>query len=318
MLSFCGCCSAEALIAGGRLDAAEQELARALRAAEQTGVQSRCVDPRARLADLLVRQGRFEEAEQILPGADGDGWTVRARAKLHIARGEPRAAAVVLERRLRQIGEANLLAVAVLDLLVAAHLSDGHVDAAADTAARLEGLAQSSGMERVRAFAERARGRIALASERDDAVERLESALATFARLGMTEEVGRTRLDLARALVRVDRAAAVSEARAAMSALHATGDAHSRDVAAAMLRDLGDEARPPSRIGADALTRREVEVLRLLAEGLTNAEVAARLVISTKTAANHVSSILMKLGLRNRSQAAAYARTHLEQRQGTE
>jgi DNA-binding NarL/FixJ family response regulator len=77
------------------------------------------------------------------------------------------------------------------------------------------------------------------------------------------------------------------------------------------LRELGDESRPPITRAVDKLTRREVEVLRLLGEGLTNAEIAGRLFISSKTAGNHVSSILMKLGLRNRSQAAARARTHL-------
>ena len=68
----------------------------------------------------------------------------------------------------------------------------------------------------------------------------------------------------------------------------------------------------------DGLSRRELEVLRLVAEGLSNAEIGARLFISTKTAGNHVSSILMKLSLRNRSQAAAFARTHLEERQVAE
>jgi hypothetical protein len=129
-MSFCGCCSAEALIAGGRLDDAERELARTLQIVEETGTRGRCVDPRARLADLLVRQGRLEEAEQILPGADGDGWTIRARAELHLARGEPAAAAVVLERRLRQIGVQSLLAVTVLDLLVQARLAEGNLAAA--------------------------------------------------------------------------------------------------------------------------------------------------------------------------------------------
>ena len=75
-------------------------------------------------------------------------------------------------------------------------------------------------------------------------------------------------------------------------------------------------ARSP-RTRSNELTRREVEVLRLLGEGLTNAEIAGRLFISIKTAGNHVSNILMKLGLRNRSQAAALARTHLGQEQGT-
>jgi DNA-binding NarL/FixJ family response regulator len=318
VLSFCGCCSAEALIAGGRLEDAERELARALRLAEHSGRGGRCVDPRARLADLLVRQGRFEEAEQLLPGADGDGWTVRARAELHLARGEPGAAAVVLERRLRQIGTTNLLAVTVLDLLVQARLAEGDVGAAREAAAALEALAASAGMDRVVAYAERAEGRVASATQAEGGLDRLERAIAIFARLGMQFDVGRTRLELARGLRGIDRQAAIAEGRSAMSALHAAGARYERDVAAALLRELGDESRPLGSRAVGELTRRELEVLRLLGEGLTNAEIAGRLFISTKTAGNHVSNVLMKLGVRNRAQAAAVARTHLGEEQGTE
>ncbi|GAA1708389.1 helix-turn-helix transcriptional regulator [Isoptericola hypogeus] len=58
---------------------------------------------------------------------------------------------------------------------------------------------------------------------------------------------------------------------------------------------------------ADGLTEREVEVLRLVAEGLSNREVARALVISENTAANHVRSILLKTGCENRTRAARYA-----------
>jgi DNA-binding NarL/FixJ family response regulator len=84
------------------------------------------------------------------------------------------------------------------------------------------------------------------------------------------------------------------------------GATHEADVAAALIRDLGGPARTGPK-GIGLLTAREAEVLALLGEGLSNAEIAARLYISTKTAGNHVSNILAKLHLRSRQEAAGYA-----------
>jgi DNA-binding CsgD family transcriptional regulator len=208
--------------------------------------------------------------------------------------------------------------VTVLDLLVQARIGEGDLDAATEAAGTLETLETSAAIDRVSAYAERAFGRVASAAQADDALERLERAVAIFARLGMGLEVGRTRLDLARALRAVDQQAAIAEARNAMSELHTARASYERDIAAALLRELGDESRPLPAQKVHELTRREVEVLRLLGEGLTNAQIAGRLFISVKTAGNHVSNVLMKLGLHNRSQAAAVARTHLGQEQGAE
>jgi DNA-binding NarL/FixJ family response regulator len=58
------------------------------------------------------------------------------------------------------------------------------------------------------------------------------------------------------------------------------------------------------------LTSREIEVLRLIAKGATNREIAEKLVISEGTVKNHISNILSHLGLRDRTQAAIYAREH--------
>jgi DNA-binding NarL/FixJ family response regulator len=79
---------------------------------------------------------------------------------------------------------------------------------------------------------------------------------------------------------------------------------------AAVSRQLARAFRAPGRAAADALTTREHEVLVLLAAGLSNREIAARLVISERTARTHVSSVLDKLGLRSRTQAALYAIQH--------
>jgi DNA-binding NarL/FixJ family response regulator len=67
---------------------------------------------------------------------------------------------------------------------------------------------------------------------------------------------------------------------------------------------------PAQSLSFDKLTEREIEVLRLIATGATNREIAEELVISEGTVKNHVSNILSRLGLRDRTQAAIYAREH--------
>ena len=69
-------------------------------------------------------------------------------------------------------------------------------------------------------------------------------------------------------------------------------------------------ARPAARTEPDLLTAREIEVLRLIAEGKSNREIADALVISINTVTNHVKSILSKTGTTNRTEASAYAHRH--------
>jgi DNA-binding NarL/FixJ family response regulator len=101
----------------------------------------------------------------------------------------------------------------------------------------------------------------------------------------------------------------VTEARSALQAFDRMGATSEADQAAAFLRGLGVKGRTGPRDGA-MLSRREQEVLSLVTEGLSNAEIAERLFISVKTAGNHVSNILTKLGVRSRTEATAYALLH--------
>jgi len=85
------------------------------------------------------------------------------------------------------------------------------------------------------------------------------------------------------------------------------------DVAKKLMSAITAQEEPSSsRVpeSLEELTRRELEILRLIAEGLNNREIAERLVISDKTVKTHVSSILSKLHLEGRTQAAIYALRH--------
>ena len=82
-------------------------------------------------------------------------------------------------------------------------------------------------------------------------------------------------------------------------------------IARKVLREMRAEPRPEPDTAPDAtvepLTEREVEVLKLVAQGLSNEEIAQRLVVSERTVRTHVSNILGKLHLANRTQATLYA-----------
>jgi DNA-binding NarL/FixJ family response regulator len=118
-------------------------------------------------------------------------------------------------------------------------------------------------------------------------------------------EEARARLDLARALAADRPTVAVAEARAALRSFQALPAVRDADAAAGLLRRLGVRGHSGPRAGG-TLTAREREVVELLCQGLSNAEVAARLYVSPRTAEHHVSNILAKLGLRTRAEVPAY------------
>jgi DNA-binding NarL/FixJ family response regulator len=100
--------------------------------------------------------------------------------------------------------------------------------------------------------------------------------------------------------------------RLALDLLHRIGARQAAAVVSRRLQRLGERGvprgpRPITAANPAGLTRRQAEVLRLLAAGLTNAEIAARLVLSERTVDHHVSAILRKLGVHTRSDATIRA-----------
>lgn len=310
LLAFCRTCCADVYAANGRIDSAEAELELAVRELTAAGQRSRCIPPSARLAEIRVLQGRFDEAEQLLEGLEAEPEALRARVAVRIARGEPAAASALLTRRLDELGWTNLLAAALLAQLVEARLLEGSLDGATAAAAALEEIAEVRARERVEALATAARGRIAFAEGRTDAADLLLEAVNRFAALGARLDAARTRLELARALAVPTPEVAVDTARHARAELEALGALRDADAAAALMRSLGAKGRAGPR-AAGLLSRREHEVLRLLGDGLTNREIAERLFISPKTAEHHVSRVYAKIGVSSRAEAAAYATKNL-------
>jgi DNA-binding NarL/FixJ family response regulator len=297
--AYCGI-----LTAAGRWEEADSELQKSVRSYEAAYRALRS-GAMVRLADLRIRQGRVEEAAQLLAGHEGDPYAIQPMARLHLARGEVELAAAVLRRYLDRYGEGILRAPA-LGLLVEAEIAAGRVDNARAICEGIRVMASQSRAPFVRALAEFCAGMVSAATGSDDQKEHLESALEGFAAAGLPFEEARARLELARALSETDPEIAIAEARTAFERFEQLSAARHSDEAASLLRLLGASGRSrPKRAGT--LTTRETEVLKLLAEGLSNEQIADRLYISRRTVEHHVSNIFAKLGLSSRSEAVAYA-----------
>lgn len=296
---YCG-----VLTAAGRWAEAESELEASVRTYEPgyRGLRSGAL---VRLADLRVRQGRLEEATQLLAGHEQDPYAVRPIARLHLIRGDVELAAAVLRRRLALTGE-GVVQAPLLTLLAEVEVAAGRLDEARAICARLDKIARESRAPLARTLAQFAAGTTCRAAGEKDATGLLEAAVAGFAAAGLLHEEARARLELGRALAQTHPKVAIAEARTALERFEQLSAARDADEAANFLRRLGASARRwPKNLGA--LTKRETEVLTLLAEGLSNEQIAGRLFISPRTAEHHVSNILAKLGLTSRAEATAYA-----------
>jgi DNA-binding NarL/FixJ family response regulator len=256
----------------------------------------------ARLGELRLRQGRWDDAERLFTAAGAQPLARLGQAALTLERGDAAAAAVEVERFLAHIGETEPTTRAgALELAVRAHAASGDLDHAALAAGELGRIAKALGTRPLAASAAAAEG--TLLRKRGDAagaVSRFEAAVAGYEQSGAPFETARARFDLAEALAAAGQGTgAEREARQAIEAFQALGA--EREVKRARER-FGGKPR-----GKQQLTARQVEILRLVAQGLSNPEIAGRLKLSEHTVKRHVANLLTKLRLTSRAAAAAYA-----------
>jgi LuxR family transcriptional regulator, maltose regulon positive regulatory protein len=263
--------------------------------------------PLVALAELRRRQGRTEEAVELLDRAGPSEAAELPRARLELDRGRVREAAELLDRQLRKLpSEATDERLPALELLVRARAGMGDLDAASSALAELQAIEARLKTPPLRAASDLAGGIVrAAAGEHDPARILLEDAVDRFERCGAPFESAQARLELAQTLLALGRIEeGRREAAAARESLAELGAAAEAARADRFLAASSDVERNRDAAG---VTAREREVLTLLAEGLTNRQIAERLVLSEHTVHRHVTNILRKLELPSRAAAAAHA-----------
>jgi DNA-binding CsgD family transcriptional regulator len=243
--------------------------------------------------------GEFDLAEDAYRRANSSGHQPEpGLARLRLAQGRIAAAAttvrrLVTENRRRDRPE---ILVAYVEVMLACD----DLDAADEAVAQLDAMATEIDVPLLRARAAEAKARVLVArGEVAGGLPLLRQALETWVELGLPYDAARTREVIG------DCMRAVGDHEAGDLEHDAARETYQRLGAGADLARLDNTSA-----SSGSLTPREVEVVRLVAAGRTNRQVAGELVLSEKTVARHLSNIYAKLGISSRAAATAYAYDH--------
>ncbi|MET0896257.1 MAG: LuxR C-terminal-related transcriptional regulator [Acidimicrobiia bacterium] len=253
-------------------------------------------DIRRRLGDLAGAEVAFDRARELCGRPCGDV------ALLRLAQGRTDAALAVVTECLEQTPTNRLARAELLPVLVHVAIAADDLDRADGANAELEQITEVFDTPMLRAVLCSTRGRLLLAHH-DAAAARaaLLDALDRWQMLRVPYEEATTRTLLGEALRQS------GEAKAANASFSAAAALFEHIGAQLDARQVTDGARVPH---PDGLTDREIEVLRLVATGKTNSEIASDLYLSVKTVSRHLSNIFTKIGVSSRSSATAYAFEH--------
>jgi DNA-binding NarL/FixJ family response regulator len=250
-------------------------------------------------------QGEFDAAEAAFREASQGGADPEpGLALMRLAQGNADAAAAGIRRALGETAE-PLKRAKLLPAFVEIMVARGEIEEADQAARELEEIAAAQGRAALNAMAAAARGAIGLGGgDAQAALPVLRSAWSGWQELDAPYEAARVRVLMGQACRALgDEDSAAMELEAARAAFDELGAAPDVNVVDALL----GRGEPGDTHG---LSTRELEVLRLVAAGKSNKEIAAELVISEHTVARHVQNILAKLRVSSRTAAGAFAFEH--------
>ena len=296
---------AEILQLGG---AWEDALAEARRVAEDftRGILNRRALGHAayRQGEVHRLRGEFHAAEEAYREASGFGREPQpGLALLWLAQGNDGAAAAAIRRALSETTQ-PLKRVALLPAQVEVMLALGNVEEARSACRELEGISGGRKSDALEAMSAQARGAVELAEgDPAEALVSVRRAWQLWQELDAPYEAARTRLLLAQACIDLgDDDTAGLELGAAREVFEDLGAV--KDV------ERADSLSPAAPRHSYGLTTRELQVLRLVAAGKSNREIADDLVISDHTARRHLQNIFRKLGVSSRAAATAFGFQH--------
>jgi DNA-binding CsgD family transcriptional regulator len=301
----------------GDWDQARRRSGAALTSARRVGQPRGLVGALGMRAMVLAQQGDLDEADACIVEArrvfgvestlDRHVFVIADFAEVIIAleRGDAaRALAVTAEWSSSLVNRFPL----GLALAAEAQAASGAAERALQTAHELARFGPPDNLF-VAALAARAEGLAKQAlGDVESATAGRARAAEGFARVEMPFEAARARLEWAALTVGVNSRAATSAARESLAVFERLGAQRYARRARQMLHRLG--VHPPTarraRPGEGSLSARELEVARLVAEGLSNAEIAERLVISPRTVTSHLNRMYARLGINSRAALARY------------
>ncbi len=272
---------------------------------------SRGIEPRPpasayyQQAEVHRLRGEFSAAERAYRSASEWGRDPQpGLALLRLAQGRADQAAGAIHRVLGATAD-PLRRAKVLPATVEVLLAAGRIDEARDASRELDGIAETFDTEALEAMAAGARGAVELADgDPRRALDSLRRAWELWQRLEAPYLAARVRVEMGAACRALgDEDGARLELRAARAELERLGAEPDLVRLDPLLRER-PERKP------HGLTPRELQVLRMVAAGMTNRRIAAELTLSEKTVDRHVSNILHKLGVPSRVAATAYAYEH--------